>query len=271
MLEGRLRRLRISGEPMYQNRIIGFIDILGFKKMITQKSSFEIEKILEWPKNYFDIKKYENNKSLIKQKKNISQFSDSLIISFQCESEHEVYNTVVDILLIIIGWINQGIICRGAIVKGDIVHTKEYIYGPGFVKAYEMEKKAKYPRIILESDVIEIGKIYHQAQNSIEIEETYLNSMFNQDIDNEYYIDYFSAPIAYNRNSKIDHMQYLSKIKDIIISGLLSNDINIMEKYNWMKHKYNESLNAMIKYRDKNFYVLYPDLNKASLQKLVIK
>lgn len=250
---------------MYQERIIGFIDILGFRDLIKTKTYEEIEKYLNWPKEYLRIQKYENDPDFNRRMKNITQFSDSIIISFNFQKEHEVYTTLLDLLRIIIGWINIGIICRGAIVKGEIRHSKEYLYGPGFVKAYEMEKFAKYPRIIVEDEVMELGKIYHEPKYSKQLEGSYLQSLTNRDDDGYQYIDYFSAPIAFVKGIDVDNAQYLENLKALINNGMNTDDRSIFEKMNWMKNKYENAVNSMINFNDDLYSKLYKDLSKKDL------
>ena len=55
----------------------------------------------------------------------------------------------------------KGYLFRGGITVGDIVHDDECVFGPGLVRAYELESKvAQYPRFVLDRGVAEqLGKI----------------------------------------------------------------------------------------------------------------
>src|ERR1700734_1453383 len=55
----------------------------------------------------------------------------------------------------------KGFLLRGGITVGEVVHDDECVFGPGLVRAYELEsKKAYYPRFVLDHDVAaELGNI----------------------------------------------------------------------------------------------------------------
>lgn len=51
--------------------------------------------------------------------------------------------------------IQYGILFRGGITYGKVVHTDKMLFGPAMNKAYSLESKtAVYPRIIIDNDVI---------------------------------------------------------------------------------------------------------------------
>jgi hypothetical protein len=53
---------------------------------------------------------------------------------------------------VIASW--SGLLIRGAITIGDIVHDDSIVFGPALNRAYELEsQQAIYPRIILDPDV----------------------------------------------------------------------------------------------------------------------
>ena len=121
---------------MYEERIIAFVDILGFKNIINKNSAEEIKNMLLIPKTYFLDQTTEKYTDI-----QISMFSDSIIISFLYTKEHAVYNLLLDLVNILIKFVYVGVICRGSIVKGLVYHNREFLFGPAFVEAYELEKK----------------------------------------------------------------------------------------------------------------------------------
>jgi hypothetical protein len=87
---------------MYENRVIAFIDILGFKKMVENHPAEHIFDILNIPKNYFKNKNRENL--------NVSTFSDSIIMSFIMNQEHAVYEMLLDLQNILIEYIKKNVL-----------------------------------------------------------------------------------------------------------------------------------------------------------------
>jgi hypothetical protein len=46
-----------------------------------------------------------------------------------------------------------GLALRGAVTCGKLVHKAKVVFGPALVRAYELEQKNKWPRIILDDDL----------------------------------------------------------------------------------------------------------------------
>jgi len=49
---------------------------------------------------------------------------------------------------------NAGVFVRGAITKGDFFYNSDFIYGKGLVEVTNLEKAAKYPRIVVDEKVV---------------------------------------------------------------------------------------------------------------------
>jgi hypothetical protein len=236
-------------EPKYENRIVIFIDILGFKNTIRKTinadgsdNSKQIEGIIEalnLIRTQLNVD-LDNKNDL--QTRKITHFSDSIIISFKEDQEGEVFNTLYCIQKLIILLIEKGIICRGAISYGKLVHNNQYVFGPALIKAYETETKAAlYPRIILDRTIIEIGVKYHYFENTSIDEKTAIKNLLLKDTDDMYFIDYFLNPEPALPNFKEDLGPYIKNLRMLILTGLMDGrehpDIKI--KYNWMKNKFN--------------------------------
>lgn len=137
----------------YEDRIVFFFDILGFRDLVNSSAQSndsyqEIKIILEYVRQFYES---EINDSSSKSKQ-ISFFSDSIIISFE-ESEPEIiFYTLCDVQILLMNLVIRGIVMRGAISFGKLYHDKDFIFGPAFIDAYESEtKQAIYPRIICNS------------------------------------------------------------------------------------------------------------------------
>lgn len=116
----------------YENRIVLFLDILGFRSIIdktvdkNQDNEEEIEMLYN---NLTEIKEF--LRSRLKQKdvlqnRNLSlkvtQFSDSIIISFVNDDNSTLLNLIRTIQELILKLVNNGILCRGAISFGKLIH-----------------------------------------------------------------------------------------------------------------------------------------------------
>lgn len=242
----------------YENRVTAFIDILGFKDLLSgtvQKGEDNPEKIQEIFDAYksirevWDLDKSETSfsKDIPKDSKRISTFSDCLVISFKADEKSEIFSTLIEIKWMIMRLIYRGILCRGAVTYGKLIHTDEVLFGPALAEAYILESKAAlYPRVILDRDIIELaGKATHSG-NTTEEEKNYVESLLEKDSDGMYYIDYFSKAQSELNDPEYDLPEYMAKIGEKIRKGLMGSSsvykADLKVKYRWMKERYNKMI-----------------------------
>jgi hypothetical protein len=237
----------------YENRIIAYIDILGFKNIIAntvdEKGNDVIDKINSINeihiliRDVWDLDKPKLNtpaKCLPKNSKNITIFSDTIVVSFKIDEQSGVFFTLLEIKWMLMRLINKGILCRGAVSYGKLVHNSETIFGPALVEAYSLESKAAlYPRIILDEEIIKLGARF--GDHKIADETEYIKELLMKDADGMYYIDYFEKVQSELDDPTYDFPLYIEKLKKIIEDGLKSskNSVDVRIKYSWMKEKFN--------------------------------
>lgn len=124
------------------------------------------------------------------------------------------------------------ILIRGAITTGELFHCNEFIYGSGLIKAVTMEEKvAKYPRIIIDSQCIQMLKDTKNIMHNFDTLHKYLVSDFNKSI----FIGYLNA-----ESVSIIFMTYLKRHQYLIEENLRHNLPNgILEKYKWCAEYHN--------------------------------
>ncbi|MBC53514.1 MAG: hypothetical protein CMQ34_06705 [Gammaproteobacteria bacterium] len=274
----------------YENRVVAFIDILGFRSLLsetTDSKDNDVEsKIEEIVSAYQAIKEIfvvdeSMEKSGISMSKKVSIFSDCVVVSFKAEEPGEVYYTLLDIKHLIMQLVYRKILCRGAVSIGKFIHTDDYLFGPALVEAYTLESKAAmYPRVILDRDIIEAGLDNRSMDHPKSHEETYIESLLGQDSDGMYYIDYF-----YKAQSELDHPEhdfpvYIEILGDLIRKGLMGSShhgkADLRIKYSWMRERYNNMIDVvsdkrkLMKFRDSGkpeLAVFYESLKKISPHK----
>lgn len=245
----------------YEKRMVFFIDILGFKEII-KKDKDSPEPILRL---FNIIKTHLDNKSI---PYNITQFSDSIIISFKYNSSSILFNLINKIIELQVELIKNGCPIRGACSIGNTYHNGNIAFGDAINDAYFLESKcAVYPRIIISQNIIEecfnndtipedvIDLLFKESDNNTKeyletvtkINKDYEEgksiiksffsefSLIKQDTDGYFYINYFSSTFSESINK-----EYLAKLKSMIIEGLKNKDNSVRQKYSWMKDKYNK-------------------------------
>jgi len=140
---------------MFEDKFIAFIDVLGFKSMVTKSEAgtgFELTELLEILKKLGDgsererFEKYgptccpmaprvETNLNF-----RVTQISDCAIVSSEV-SPAGIINLISHCWGAVIELMTRGILCRGYIKRGRVYHTDSQIIGSGYQEAFFAESK----------------------------------------------------------------------------------------------------------------------------------
>lgn len=240
----------------YEDRIVLFLDILGFKKIINETLSKEEEIfdktqfIIETINEMVEISELAPKET----SKNVTQFSDSIVISFKQNDIKEIPKLFYNLQRLIANLLSREILCRGAVSYGKLYHKDNLIFGPALVDAYETESQAAlYPRVILDKSVIEVMKYHYTFENDNFFRkirfDAEIGSYLKTDTDDKFYIDYFTGSMIFLKDEAL--FRVYKNLRKLIINGLRYKNPNINIKYGWMKNKYNK-LPELLKRIDKD-------------------
>ena len=235
----------------YDDRIVCFIDILAFRNKIKSTVNADGKDLVEKIKNINevlllarDILDVEGKVQFSKSKRT-TQFSDSIVISFLVNEKSEIFYTLLDILTLIIKFVNRGILIRGGITFGKLIHNDEIIFGPAMVKAYELESQAAlYPRVILDKTVIEKAKENPFKYGDSKSEEDSIMEIITVDTDDMYYIDYIKKAQPTLNNPEFDMPKYIEKLRAIINENQELDSPSIKVKTGWLINKFNKFVDS---------------------------
>ncbi len=180
----------------FTERIVAFIDILGFKNLVNQSMESEetarrLHRALELIYERKRENESDNFMGMQKYGVEVSVFSDSAIISYPIDYEGGLFFILLDIIHLQLDLASFGILIRGAIAMGPLYHHGQIAYGPAMNRAYLLKSKyAVMPRIIIEEETIieEIGKTC-ALQHTVEMEAKYVLSCIKEDSDGFYFLD----------------------------------------------------------------------------------
>lgn len=224
----------------YTNRVIAFIDILGFRELITSISTNpELHDRINHALHRIKIVKPQQISSLKSQDIEVSTFSDSIAIS---STEKNIFAVIW-----VSGWLQAdllyvGILTRGAVSRGLLHHQDGILYGDGVVSAHELEQKASfYPRIIISNELLSQYK-------------TLLKDWIEKDYDELHFINpfKFNAVAGDATDLAADGYDpreiYFRKVRDHLIEWLeRSPKEEHLSKINWMIKRFNEAVTAFNK------------------------
>ncbi|HEY3875609.1 MAG TPA: hypothetical protein VGM92_09040 [Candidatus Kapabacteria bacterium] len=235
----------------YKKRVVAFIDLLGFKSMVDRTLSSDGDVIAtEVAKIAETISTFRTNvQSPIFEDTDdrplLTHFSDSLVLSFNPEYEGEVLRHFSAIRSLITDLIQHHYVaCRGAITYGWIHHSRDdrmgdVLFGPALIEAYNKERfQAKYPRIIIDNDVVELG-IKHRADGTSEnFARSSLREYLLKDDDQVWFIDYISKNIKSIWDNSLQFLpQYYDDIRITANRMITTIDEKVRAKGSWLISK----------------------------------
>ncbi|MER2996455.1 hypothetical protein [Pontibacter populi] len=244
---------------MYSEKIVAFIDLLGFKQSVLNRSFEEINEIISEFNRVLHFADDQNSTSLgiahfaSKQssgesirsdanKQNIIFFSDCVVWSYPMDNIKVDFTFVLDELLCFFsllqhGLYDKGILIRGGVSIGSLYHRSTRIFGEGLIKAYELEQKAVYPRIVFDNCFID--RLQPHMKSFFKHRITYSpKGFFALDLFRD--INLWNELIIKNeknfpvRNTLAKQVENICKI---IAHGKQFRSRNLREKYDWMEKK----------------------------------
>jgi len=246
----------------YSKRIIAFVDILGFKEIIREsdKDTSKITTIYEvldylkklgdsnnWTTDLLSVEESAQYKGMdkfnVKDNINSTSFSDSIVVSIELDDNiNEMASTLI-VNLAYIGTIliKKGILIRGGITTGNLVHNEDgIVFGQGLIDAYMLESKAaKFPRIILSNKLI--GQLNYPLLSKRERYPYHLYvERFQDGCVGFHQMIFYQVMQSSSFLNKELTIKDLDIIRKIIVKGLDSSfeAPEVHEKYIWLREQY---------------------------------
>lgn len=213
----------------YKTCYIAFLDILGFKNIVNGKTCEDILGIYKEIEHRPFSQIMRNGEALIvPDSVNLKIMSDSICIYVEKDVKNALFALIETCLLfqVHLAELQEPIFLRGAIVVGDIYAKGDRTFGPGLTKAYLLEEKvAKYPRIIMASDLVEEGLRTMSEQAAYVLREQLI-------LDRDYFmVINFLKHLKPSKIEKLKH--YVSK--KLFGTSQEAYDASVREKYLYMQ------------------------------------
>jgi hypothetical protein len=238
----------------YEERYCLFLDILGFQSHIdeTVKPSQDTKRAMTFQKLRAALRsisegvQYKDGIEVAGEirptSRQVSQFSDCVVVSYL---KSEPYGTgVTSILLDVhrlqLDLVRRGILLRGAISAGLLFHDKDLVFGPALNEAVALEKLANYPRVILDSQVLDDAGLRGSARAaSNSSPDGSISSMVAEDFDGLYYIDYINVHSQDFGDDWSDLREYLECLRNVVKGLANKKSPSIRVKHSWLRTKFN--------------------------------
>jgi hypothetical protein len=239
----------------YKKSVLTFIDILGFGDIVKKASAAEIEKLLRLAN---ESSSTSENDTEFTGRRSLS-FSDTIITSCPLVGPHGLlahgllFNEIMNIVFLQADMIDRGeTFLRGALTVGDVYHSKDMVFGPAVIDAYEIETKlCNYPRVVIDPSVLleyENTEVLRCGDNTAEDDLEFVKSLIRQDSDGLWFVDYLKGMLG-NFDYPDYYLTFLKKHKELILKKSSENKkLNgIALKYNWLAGYHNLVVSELIK------------------------
>lgn len=224
-------------EIEYKNRIVAFIDVLGFKNIIYSDTTEPINA-------YYSFLLSNFSKSIQKEDFDYLLISDSIVV-YTDDGIENLSKIIKLVNKLQAGLLGKGIIVRGAISHGDLYVDKTHniIVGKGLINSYSLELKAKYPRVIIDRSIVEK---YYDGFNDIQ-DKNHINGLPHVLVQppSPYLVDY-----PYLNYGRLLATSMSNKPFEFAISLFKDNYYKNeqVEKFEWLRAHIIMSLNDQITY-----------------------
>ena len=249
--------------PAYEQRLVLFLDFLGFKELVerTVAEPAFLPKLVGAMEIVGGIGK--DDIELLKSQQ-ITQFSDSIVISYHIDETSAVFWLLADIALGVVSLAENGFLVRGALTVGELYHSDRHVVGPAMVEAYRLESQvANVPRVIIDEKVIAVARRSRSDMHTPKDEEDYVRAFMTKDADGLHYFDYVSwkSVIDVTGGEGDGYGVYLWEIGKLVKAGLSHTDPHVQEKYLWLHLQYVTAIELVCSLpQDNAFRLENPDL-----------
>lgn len=205
-----------------------FIDILGYKKKaeLFFKNEYNLIDRLDGIFEVIELIEMLTSPLMDKSEKSIQVFSDSIIMTYPVK-DNTLNSMIHDVNVIAANCSIHDLFIRGGISKGKHMDTKthnsnfSFLASEALQKAYELEQKAKMPRILIDP---------------ILVSDFNPNDEFQIIKDNDEYITHFASQLI-NREGN-NEKEVIAEMTEIRIRLMKENDLAVQEKYQWVLDYY---------------------------------
>ena len=234
-----------NGSPRLLPSVVAFLDILGFnQEMRTSHAAGQSDALLqrmtrvvrEWYASMGDRPQSDEHHRRIWE---LKAFTDNVVLGYPINwnGEAEFGYLISDIALLQVGLAHEGFFVRGGVAAGDLYMDEDIVFGVGLLDAYEAERKAVWPRIMLAESAVELVKRHLSYYASVEISPQ--NRALLIDEDDRLFVNYLDC--SWPDRTEPPFFDWLAKHRDSLAGKLERHgaDLQVWAKYLWAARYHN--------------------------------
>lgn len=224
----------------FEERLVLFVDFLGFSELANDAA------IRNDPMPIVDavdlLRGIESERSYSKR---VTQFSDSLVVSFRVDERSALFHLLNEIRIYLVCLTGSGFLVRGGVALGKLVHTDDYLFGPAMNEAYRLENEvAKNPRVLVGDDILNVARAFPAYHHSSDDELSYVEDLLSTDPeDGLKFVDFlsFDALASSTDGEGTDWQGYVEILERLISNGLKHSKESVTQKYIWLEARFSEA------------------------------
>ncbi len=247
--------------PIYEHRIVAFVDMLGISDRLLAKDSESFARTIHAvasaltgrrPTVFFVLPHIRTGQEIEIQfdrpfgsGDRMTTVSDAIVMSFPAEerdNQFAVGSRSLPILrcLDAVFWLQRGLLSlgirtRGGICRGHILHSRNFVIGEAMVRAYRLESRvAVFPRAVLDEEIIE-ALVCEPIPEGIAVFRNRIAHMIRVDRDGQHFVDYLGYdPIAGDfrmKNRILDIYRETASDLDATTDGRIAAKLEWLREY----------------------------------------
>jgi hypothetical protein len=226
----------------YRECIMSYIDIMGFRRLIHESidQPGTRDGILH---SLREIDAAVNDRSIWHVDEpdahlepfGVHSFSDLIVryrpLSEATDRKFAIFREILDICFAQARLIQHGTLIRGGLTIGKLYFDDKYVFGPGLVRAYELESRlAIYPRIIVEREIAQDLSEYWRG-----------SPLLQDDVDGASYIAYLTpSTFAMFENVDFNALRHTHSVLTWHLEETKPELTADRQKLLWASRKFNE-------------------------------
>lgn len=232
----------------FEQRFIAFIDILGFSDLVKEMTKHvdlfgsvrdALKHLDDQSRSFREYRQKRRNRTMANGTPvgdfQMAAFSDCCVFS----DSYAAWRVIDAVQALGSRFLRDGILTRGAILKGKAYHNGGVLFGPGIIDAYKRETGvAIYPRIIVSDDLYEDLWGYHQ--------EVWGEQLLQQDHDGLWFVNLLVPSLSswtplLDPTAPKDTRSHLEQVRWGLINAQKRAQGNPahVARVTWLVHKYN--------------------------------
>lgn len=241
----------VDHDVSYRAAIVSFIDVLGFREIVKNKSASDILRTLRSIQKTGLPEETLLPKDFLQRDINRPRaiaFSDSIVRVRHYDAEYNegsLFHELISLVHMQAELANGGIFIRGGMSIGDIFFEASETFGPALIRAYDLETQyANVPRIVIGPEVFQefrrnekLRKKHHNLADEIH----YIKKLVRRSDDGMWFVDYLKAIYFEMDDPPSMYPGFLGRHRDFIVKYAQGLPVRgrALQKYLWLAEYHN--------------------------------